>query len=124
MGPRFEHFGPGSRWRFVRGRPTLDGEGSQREEKPCPTAVNAASTHGLRLPPSRPSAPLRNGAAGISLATVRDAQVAHPLGRPTQPNRKPVARHANPHSEEGTSLRRSVLRPPIPSTTEAEPTCG
>lgn len=64
---------------------------------------------------------LRNWAAGIYLATVRDAQVAHPLGRPSQPSRKPVLRHANPHSEEGTSLRRSVLRPPFPGQRKRSP---
>jgi len=64
---------------------------------------------------------LRNWAAGIYLATLRDAQVAHPLGRPSEPSRKPVLRHGNPYSEEGISLRRSARRPPFPGQRKRSP---
>lgn len=64
---------------------------------------------------------LRNWAAGIYLATLRDAQVAHPLGQPSHQSGKPVVRHANPHSEEGISLRRSARRPPFPGQRKQSP---
>lgn len=66
---------------------------------------------------------LRNWAAGVYLAALRDSEsmtqpeTSGPRGR----RPKPVVKHRNPHTEESISLRRNGPRPPFPGQRKRRP---
>jgi hypothetical protein len=60
---------------------------------------------------------LRNWAAGVYLASLREPQArVASKGRPERTPRRPVVKHKNPHTEESASRGRTVLRPPSPDS--------